>query len=124
MSRLNLNYPINKTTKKYRSVIAEGNEGVVLRKSRRFGLLWMLIGLALSGLVVLRMMDDFRRGEKLIGVFTAVFFIPTVSLLLYGVRSLFFPKSSANYKNNYLGLQITIRQNTGYPQKVYVPAQW
>ena len=34
MSQLNLNFPINKTTKKYRSIIAEGNEGFVLRKSR------------------------------------------------------------------------------------------
>ena len=124
MSRLNLNFSINKTIQKYRSIIAEGDEGVVLRKSRRFGLLWILIGLALSGLVVLLMMDDFRRGEKLIGIFTVVLFFPTVSLLLYGVRSLFFPKSSANYKNNYRGLQNTIRQNTGYPQKPYVPAQW
>ena len=124
MSQLNLNFPINKTTKKYRSIIAEGNEGFVLRKSRRFGLLWMLIGLALSGLVVLMIMDDFSRGEKLIGIFTVVLFFPTVSLLLYGLRSLFFPKTSANYKSNYLGLMNTIRHNTGYPQKLYVPEQW
>lgn len=124
MSQLNLNFPINKTTKKYRSIIAEGNEGFVLRKSRRFGLLWMLIGLALSGLVVLMIMDDFSRGEKLIGIFTVVLFFPTVSLLLYGLRSLFFPKISANYKSNYLGLMNTIRHNTGYPQKLYVPEQW
>lgn len=124
MSQLNLNFSLNKTTQKYRSILAEGDEGFVLRKSRRFGLLWMLLGLALSGMVVLMMADHFRRGEKLIGVFTAVFFFPTGSLLIYGLRSLFLPESSDNYKNHYLGLMHTIRRNTGYPQKPYVPAQW
>ena len=34
MSQLDLNFPINKTTKKYRSIIAEENEGFVLLKIR------------------------------------------------------------------------------------------
>ncbi len=127
MKHINLNFTMRKSIKLSRQCLAKGNVSPFLRRNRLLGLLWIVIGGCIAALSVWLSLHDKHNVDRNVafGIFSDVLrTLPFAALSLYGLIVLINPKICSNYRFHYKKLEETVRRNTGYPEKPYVPEQW
>ena len=127
MKHINMNFTLRKTIRLSRQCLAKGNIRPLLRRNRLLGLLWMVVGGCFAALVILFALHP-KNGVESYTLFKNISVVlrllPPSVLFVYGVICLICPKFCGNYRSHYKKLEKTVRHNTGYPQKQYIPEEW